>query len=317
MLVRRLSSLLLIVLAAALPHTARAQPGPAAGAAPTTDPKEMARRFGEQALTAHAEGRFAEAYEGFEKAEKIAHSPVLVLWMARSKRGLDQLLAARALYQRAAGEALPADASAKWVTAQAEAKSELAALERRIPRLTVTLKDAEGATLTLDGAPLAIGAVRELDPGSHELRLTRSGAPDRVEKVDLAEGDPPRTIALDATPGAGGVVPVRSEGSIVPGAVLTAIGGAGLAAGAVTGALALVLAGEVTDNCVGNACLRADEEKAGDADRLARASTGLFIAGGILAATGVVLIVVRPGGDARESAALRLGPSGARFSLAF
>src|SRR5689334_9994609 len=99
--------------------------GAMGGAAPAVaqppaeaDPQKMARRLGEQALAAHAEGRFKEAYEGFETAERIAHSPVLMLWMARSKRGLAQLLQARALYEKVATEVLPDGASPKWVTAR-------------------------------------------------------------------------------------------------------------------------------------------------------------------------------------------------------
>lgn len=283
-------------------------------AAPTTDPKEMARRQGEEALALHAQGKFAEAYARFETAERIAHSPVFLLWMARSKRALGELGAAKRHYARVVAESLPADASPNWTQAKKAAEAELAALSPRIP--TVEVKTPPGTSrLTLDGAPITAGAVVEVDPGDHEVVYTPEGGAPTSRRIHVAEGEPrvlvrfdePRT---DAVPGA------RSEGSVIPGAVLLGVGVGSVLAGAVTGAYALVLAGQVKEGCDDqNRCLASDQGKAEDADTLARASTGLFIAGGVLSAVGVVLVIVRPGGE--PSTALRLGPTWAGLDVRF
>ncbi|MBL8740004.1 MAG: hypothetical protein JNK04_02885 [Myxococcales bacterium] len=284
---------------------------PAFPQSPTADPKEMARSAGEEGLTLYREGKFSAAYERFAMAEQIAHSPVFLLWMARSKRGSRELLAARRLFERVAGEELAAGASPKWVTARSEAAAELAALVPKIPRIKLTLVAAPaGTTLELDGAAVEAGEI-EVDPGSHTARASAPGRSPVSKKVEVEEGS--TTIELrfasDATEPA--------QGSLVPGAVVLGAGLLALAGGAVTGAYALVLAGEVNEGCDGNVCLASDAHKAADADTLARASTGLFIAGGVVAATGVVLLIVRPRLGSDGGTALQVGPTGARLLWRF
>jgi hypothetical protein len=270
---------------------------------PSADPKEMARTLGEEGLALHGAGRFADAYEKFATAERIQHSPVLVLWMARSKRALAELLEARRLYDRVATETLASDASPKWQNAQRDATTELAALRPRIPTLAVRF--AEGvpadAAVTIDGKAVAAGDPQELDPGDHRVEVNAAGYAAFSRDVHLGEGD----HEVVEVPSFGSTEP--EEGSVVPGAVLVGIGGAGLLAGVATGVAALVLADQVESSCVdGRFCLPEDEAKADDADALGRASTGLFIAGGVIAAVGIVLVVVRPGGG--EEVGLGVGP---------
>jgi hypothetical protein len=267
----------------------------------------MARRLGEEALDAHAHGRFAEAFERFETAEKIAHSPVLVLWMARSKRALGELLVARDLYRKVAAEELGPDASPKWTSAVDEAKHELPALERRIPHLRVTLVDAPRDTaLSVDGRPRTPNEDIEIDPGDHAVTAKPARGPAQTRSVHVVEGEKPKTLTLH----------FGGRGSLAPGGVTLGLGLAALAAGAATGSAALALAAQVKDHCVGNQCLRSDQSKADTADRLARASTGLLIGGGVVSAIGVTLLVARPG-SSTPAAALELGPGRATFGATF
>lgn len=271
----------------------------------------MARRQGEEALALHARGAFAEAYARFETAERIAHSPVFLLWMARSKRALGELGAAKRHYAAVVAEALPPDASPNWTQAKKEAERELGALTPRIPTLEVKIPEGP-ARLTLDGGPIVAGTVVEVDPGEHVVVWApEQGAP-VTRRVQLAEGEPRATIRFEARR----EPRPAEEGSVIPGAVLLGVGLGSVVAGAITGAYALVLAGQVKEGCdEQNRCLRSDQGKAEDADTLARASTGLFIAGGALSAVGVVLVLVRPGGE--PSAALRLGPTWAGLDVRF
>ncbi|NUO52380.1 MAG: hypothetical protein HOV80_26320 [Polyangiaceae bacterium] len=283
---------------------------------PATDPKEMARAHGEEALALHAAGKFQEAFTKFETAERIAHSPVFVVWMARSKRAIGELRAAQGFYQRVVSEALPADASPNWQQAKAEAEVELKALSQRIPSIKVTVAagSAVPSALTLDGAAIAIGDPIAVDPGEHRIEATSEGGAVVTRNVRVEEGQPTAIVSLDlqktSAPAGGG-----GGDLVIPGAVLLGVGGASLIAGAVTGAYALVLAGEIEEGCVGNQCLATDADKADDADALARASTGTLIAGGVLAVTGIVLIAVDPGGS--ETALLRVGPTWAGLDIRF
>ncbi len=301
---------LIIALAAAL---ALAFAG-AASAQPASDPKAMASKLGEEALSLHSQGRFADAFAKFETAEKIAHSPVLVLWMARSKRALGELAIAKRLYEQVARETLPADASAKWTAAKEDAARELEALVARIPRVVVSLRGAgPEATLEIDGAAARAGEPMPLDPGDHTIRASSGGA-ERTKKVHLDEGAPPLAVELRFDERA---APPARRGPIWIGASLTTVGAVGLVAGAITGGYALVLAGEIKEGCVGSQCLSSDEDKAHDADVLARASTGCLIAGGALAVAGVVLLAVRPALGAGTAASLELSPSGFRATIGF
>ena len=280
---------------------------------PPTDPKEMARRHGEEALALHARGQFAEAYARFETAERIAHSPVFLLWMARSKRALGELGAAKRHYATVVGETLPTDASPNWTQAKKEAERELAALSPRIPVIEV-LVPGGAARLTLDGESIAAGALVEVDPGEHVIVWAPAEGAPVTRRLRLAEGEPKATVRLTRQTAATGES--RRDGSVVPGAALLGVGIGSVVAGAVTGAYALVLAGQVKEGCDDrNRCLKSDAGKAEDADRLARASTGLFIAGGVLSAVGVVLVIVRPGGE--PNTALRLGPTWAGLDIRF
>jgi hypothetical protein len=279
-----------------------ALPGGAWAQAPLVDRKEMAGRQGEEGLALYAKGRFDEAYARFATGERIQHSPVLVLWMGHSRRSAGRLVAARALYRRVAGEALDADASPKWHTARDEARRELAAIDVRIPRLRVTVVGARGgpAVARLDGKRVALGTAVPVDPGVHRV-LATDGAGRRLEKqVDVPEGKEHAVELVFAA------APQAAPGSVIPGAVVTSLGLAGLVAGGITGALALSMASEVKDGCVGSRCRPEDEGKADDADTLARVSTAALVLGGAITATGVVLLVVRPGGDATAM----IGPSG-------
>ncbi len=87
------------------------------------------------------------------------------------------------------------------------------------------------------------------------------------------------------------------------------LGGAGLAVGAITGGLALSKHSSLVSQCSGGHCY--DTQKAalsGDVDSyhtLGTVSTAGFIAGGVLAAGGLVLVLTSPKG----SVAPVVGPS--------
>jgi hypothetical protein len=266
---------------------------------PLTEPKDMASRLGAQGLELHAQGKFADAYEKLVTAEKIVHSPVFVLWMARSKRALGELLAARRAYQRVVAETVAKDAPRTWIDAKADADKELALLGARIPTIAIVLPlgAPAGVKLELDGAPVAERTPSEVDPGKHLVRAIPLGRPAVEHRVSVEEGK--REVveielpALDVVPASGRVS--TDKGSALPGALSLGVGVVGIAAGAIMGGYALALAGDVKMHCTGNVCPLSYEGKAHDADTLARASTGALIAGGVIGALGVVLLIVRPG----------------------
>ncbi len=98
----------------------------------------------------------------------------------------------------------------------------------------------------------------------------------------------------------------RSSGGVrIAGIALTAAGAAGLALGAVTRILALDKVSAVEADCRGTICLSTNQtahDGVNAATTLGNVSTTAFIAGGVLAATGVVLLVLPSSSDAKASA---------------
>jgi len=239
--------------------------------------------------------------------------------MARSKRALGELIEARRLSEKVVSEELAADASPKWISAQEEAKAELAALVKKIPHVrVVVVGGGTSASIDLDGAIVTAGSDTEVDPGKHTAHGSSPGYPPIAKTIQVEEGQSPtielRFVSAGVTP----VAAAKPKGSLLPGGIVLGAGLAGLAAGAATGGSALVLAGQIKEGCVGNQCRRSDQGKADDTKRLALASTVSLIAGGVLSATGTVLLIVRPRiGSDPKTVAIDIGPLKAGITVGF
>jgi hypothetical protein len=304
-----------------------------AGAQPAPD-TARAMTLGHEAMDAYGKSDWALALDRFTAAEAAAHSPVFVLYMARCQRRQGDLLGARDRLARSAGEVLPATAPEPWQKARGDAARELSELEGRIPSVIVALRGAPGVepAVTVDDAPVSAAALRaplRLNPGPHTLRAVLPGRPPVVAAVRLAEGDAPLKVemALGAEaevivpPPAPVAPPPPAKGSLVPGAVVLGAGAAGLLAGAVTGGLALGAAKDAKVGCTmtatGLACPRGNEPDVNRARTLQTATNALFIGGAVAAAAGVVLVIVRPGGQQPVTARLVPGPGSVLFEGAF
>jgi len=212
-----------------------------------------------------------------------------------------------------------ADAIGHWVDArsraqvennsaiQEEAEKKAKALEARIPKLTVALppnapKDAE---VVRDGVALgsaSFGVPLPVNPGAHSLVVRAKGFEDATTTVTLAEAES-KTVQLklgaarpiEPAP----VVVVPPGGATNPGAesakgtspiayVGFGVAAAGLAAGMITGVLALGAASEAKDNCPNGVCK--DSQSKDDAESgktMGTISTIGFIVAGVGAAVGV------------------------------
>ena len=275
------------------------------------DERATARALGEAGLVLYEQQKFAEALKRFEMAEALLHAPTLVLFMARCKRGLGELLAAHALYARVIGDKLGEDADPTFVKAQNEAKSELAELDRAIPAVRITVTGVPEASITVDGREVSdIDKPLRLDPGTHEIVATAPGARPARTRVELREDGSVQdvTLALQPKDRQDETGPPAEEGSLVPAAVCFGIGGAALVAGIATGIIAIQKFDELKARCVDNRCAPEDEPLKDEVDTFGVISTvGVAVgAAGIVA--GIVLAIVRPGGGSAAAGRLRIGP---------
>lgn len=316
----------------------RAQGAPA----PPAQDGNAAVAFAKEGRAAFDASRWDEAYDLFAKAQAAASSPVFELYMARSRRNAKKLIDARSIYLGVTRRTIAADAPASWQQAVVDAQAELAVLIGQIPSVVVDAsKSPPGTTLRVDARPVRPGETVDVDPGEHVVVATHDGRSSekrvtlspgqRGVRVEIGEG-----AASSASPASPSTPPDdgkgNSSGSIVPGVIGLAVGGVGLGLGGLFGALALGADGDVTTACPENRCddeteLASAKDDQSSSQGLADVSTVMFVVGGVAAATGVVLLVIRPGGgsgaestgssDGRGGVALTVRPGGATFSGAF
>ncbi len=286
---------------------------------------EQAIALGREALELYSAQKFTECADKFASAQALSPSPVFQLYEARCLRGAGKYLGARERMRAVTAAAVAEDAPGPWRQAVLDAKAELPQLEKIIPSIIISAPGAkpEGLILRVDGVDVKFGEAVDLDPGSHKVTATY-GAESRESSVELKDGQKSEPVVLSFGPTKSGpdiqgpdTKPQDSGGpGIVPGAVLTAIGGAAAIAGAVFGGLAIGKY-ENLEGCKVNEAddLVCIDEVAGGVDTLDSAnlmadlSTGLLISGGVTLAVGVVLMIALPG----DEAATALIPGGFRF----
>ncbi len=262
-----------------------------------------------------------------DKAECVAASE-----SAQDLRGQSKLVEARAqllVCARAVCPPVVAQDCAQW----------LKEVEVATPTLAISARDAHGNDLIavkvlLDGKVWLTsldGKARPVDPGPHTLAfessagkatqsiLVREGEHDRAVSATLGgEATPaPTTQATTgsttppAAPATGGEQPEEAHGSWMKpvGLTIGGIGVAGIVVGSILGGLAIGKWNDAQTQCAGG-CLPGSDAYASKSTAVtfADASTGLFIAGGVLAAAGLVLFIVAP--SKKDTAHITVGLGG-------
>jgi hypothetical protein len=325
---RRSPWLVALALVAHSPTAAAEPPEEPSSQSQSSPPRAEAPRaidVGREGLALFKKGRWHEAHDRFQEAERMAHSPAFVVYMARCKRALDRYLEARELYRRAAAERVVEDAPAAWHTAIKDAHDELARLDAEMPSIVPNIRGGDdSATLVLDGQLVARSVPIDVDPGVHRLEALVSGKRVGATSATIARGQRSLEVTVDLrppTPRDATAIPrasLRRRGSIVPGAITVSVGVTGLVIGAVAGGLALARQSQVRSGCVDHVCREEDQGLADSAVALSHVSTAALVAGGALTVAGTVLLIVRPGGTANKTAwslSTTAMPAGARLGL--
>ena len=200
-----------VLLGAAAAFSSALTVGPAAASAQTAAERAGARAAAEAGADAFDAGKWQNAITFFEKAEALFHAPPHLLYIARAQAKLGKLVESRETYLKLKRERLPAKAPAAFREAQDAASRELAALEPRIPYLTVSVDHPEGATVavTMSGAPMPtalVGVPHPVNPGTYEIVASMPGAQSAPSKIVLAEGAKD-SVLLTLTPASDTVLP--------------------------------------------------------------------------------------------------------------
>lgn len=251
--------------------------------------------LGHEGMALYNKGSWTEARGKFEQAEALTHSPVFVLYLARSARNAGDLFAAKAAYGKLVTEVVPAGSPAPWSAAVESAKQELPELEKRIAEAAASAS----ASATAAPQPSATSAPTSAVVATAAPTTSASASP----SASAPQG-PSASASTSAEP---------ARGSLVPGLAAVGIGAGGIAVGIGLFAHALSLASDIRGRCEGSLCLTADAAKKDTAFSFADGATAAFAMGGAALAAGVVLLIVRPGGSAKAGAGLYLRPGVASF----
>lgn len=319
MLIRALILVFILLCSAGVAH-AQGETSEEADAAT----KAVARELGLEGIRLYKAGQHQEALDKLERAHELVGLTTTGLWRARCLVALKRYVeGSEALFQ-VTRMPLPADAKPVHVEAQREAEAERKELQPRIPRLVIKIVGElpDDTTIMLDGqvmAPALLGVKQPVDPGEHVLEARGAGT-SAQKTIALAEGQvlevPIRLVDRDGkkiTP----ELDARDDEPVLStvGWVIVAVGGAGLIVGAVTGGLAISQKSDLDAGCVDNACPPPLHASVDDFETMRLVSTISFIAGGVIAATGVALVIT--GAATGEYSALRVGPGTLRIEGRF
>jgi hypothetical protein len=277
---------------------------------PSAADRATARTLAQEGYVALRDKDYATAADRFGRAEALVHAPTLLRDLARAQVGLGKLVDAHENYSLIIREGVAPDAPQPWVQALADAKAEIVAIPPRLPWVTITVTGPSDPTVTIDGVTISsasLGVKRPADPGQHEIRASAKGYYTAKKSVVLKEGESVNIAfdledaPVDTPPEPEEIGPVQqpdtqAEPTWRKPAIISAfaVGGAGLALGGVTGMLAIRKHSKLSATCPDGTCFREQQDDLDQYHTFGKLSTIGFIAGGVGAATGVVLLLVKP-----------------------
>jgi hypothetical protein len=295
-------------------------------AAEDSQARAAARELGGQGVAAYKREAYAEALDKLERAYEVVHVPSLGLWSARALLKLGRWVEASERYVEVTRLDTSRGNQAIQEKAKKDAETELAALKPRVPGLELTVAGVprQDVTIELDGKALPaalLGTRIPIDPGPHRLQVRyadqqqeksftadeRQVVPISMQFREVAPAEAKPLGNLAASPPA--ALPVDSGGSTqrTIGWVAVAVGSGGVVVGGVVGALAMNQHSSLESSCQSGSCWPSTASEVNSYNAKRSISAGAFIAGGVIAATGVVLVLSAP----REprSVSLVIGPS--------
>jgi hypothetical protein len=297
-----------------------------AGLARAQEPSVTAEALFRAGRQASARGDHATACAKYRESYRIENALGTLLNIAVCEQALGELASAWQHYQHVLS-ALPSDDTRVALT-----RARLEEVERRLPRLTVVIREGDDATLRivlgeLELSPSSFDVPLPLDPGRHELRVLAAGHEPASYPFELVEGE---RRTLEVAPGPAFAPDARAftteirrplslattapvprdtaaDGSVqrTAGVLALVTGGAALLTSAVSFGLAIERKLVVDEHCPRDACdpIGIAAARSGkDFVNVSLVSLAIGVAGG---ATGLYLLLTAPD---RPTARVAAGP---------
>jgi hypothetical protein len=281
--------------------------------------KTTARELGTAGEVKLASQDYKGAEDQFRRANALFHAPTLVLGLARAQAGQGKVVEAWENYHSIILENVTSPPV--FATALADAQKEIAGVEGRRAKVTISVTGGDAPRVTIDDVPLkveALGVPRFVDPGAHVFKaVSGDGHKTAAQSLTIAEGSTQNvSLALVNDPNAvaGGVLAPTLPGVTPPdssqpatdssggsggswnktvGFVALGVGGAFLIEGVITGVLAISKHSDLAKVCT-NGCPPADSSELSSYQTMGTLSTVGFIVGAIGVAGGTVLLLTAP-----------------------
>ncbi|MEO7035411.1 MAG: hypothetical protein ABI548_15905 [Polyangiaceae bacterium] len=287
-----------------------------------------ARKLGYDGVDAFQARDYVAADDKLERAYRILQAPSLGLWSARALAKLGKLVEAQERYLDVTRLPIASGDADVQQQAKVDAAAELAALTPRVPFVIVELHAAKptDVTLTIDGAPLSTDLVGEacpVNPGRHiivgvkgtnrvEVQVTVAEREQKSARLEFGVAPPVDATESAAPPVGGADAPDTNSTLRSVGWTAFAVGGGAVLIGGVTGVIAISKKSALDGNprCTNDACGPSQQGEV-DSYNSARTFSGVaLIGGGLLAATGIVMVLTLPR-ESRPATSLWLTPGGA------
>jgi hypothetical protein len=285
----------------------------------------------ERGLAAMEAGRYDEGCPALEESYRIEPLAGVLFTSAECHAKWGKTATAVARYQDYlnAFERMPASQRVKQRGRDDVAKKQIAALEPKVPKLSVSLPpDAPPQTVVKRGGVVlgrpSLGVPIPVDPGEHIFTTEVPGGSPHEQRISVQPGET-KSVVLEIEQAGGPEAKPRAHAaagaasaSSAPepggssqrtlGYVIGGIGVAGVIAGSVTGALVFSKKSTVDDNCQDTLCNAEGKDAADSAKTLGLVSNIAFGVGAAGLLTGAVLILTAPkaetvGQSARSAAA--------------
>lgn len=286
----------------------------------------MARSLGVAGVALAEAGNCSQAIEKLARAEALHHAPSTAERLGECEIEIGKIVAGTERLQRVIREPLAPNAPAPFVAAVARARSVLDKATPRIAMLRVDVKAPADAhvSVAIDGEPLPDAVVRDerpTDPGRHEVRATAPGYSPASTTVLLADGET-KTLSLRLSPVVSAGAPSSSQAlssfrdspssgshSYVGAITAFAIGGAGVAVGAIAGGEVMSKSSTLSSNCnAGGVCPANMQADISSAKTWALVSTTGFVVGGTGLLTGILLLLTQGSSPTLEPKAAMVLP---------
>ncbi len=270
-------------------------------------------------------GQFAQACPKFAESQRLDPQLGTLLHLADCYEKEGKTASAWASF-REAKELAAAKADGR----EQVAKDRAAALEPKLARLSIVVpsdSEAPGLEVQRDGQVVGRalwGSAVPIDPGKHTIVARAQGKTDWTKDVDVTEAGKTVTLAIPALaaaaalppptgpvvaprpaekPSSGGGSPLKTIGFVVAG-----VGAAGLVVGGVFAGTTSSKSNEANAICPTGVGCTLDEVNRynaayADAQNASTTSIIAFVAGGVLLAGGLIMVLVAPSGSASKSAA--------------